>query len=130
MEQISFRSSKTVTAAGLLGALAVIAGAFGAHALRESFTPRDLEIFETAVRYHLSHSIVLLVVGAGVLPLSDRIRHLAGMFFGLGILVFSGSLYLLVFTEIRKWGMVTPVGGLMLILGWLTVAAGGMRPKK
>lgn len=123
-------SEKTVTAAGFLGVLAVIAGAFGAHALRESLTPRDLEIFETAVRYHLCHSIVLLVVGAGVLPLSVRSRRLAGIFFGLGVIVFSGSLYLLVFTGVRKWGMVTPVGGLMLILGWLVVAAGGMRQKK
>jgi uncharacterized membrane protein YgdD (TMEM256/DUF423 family) len=108
----------------LLAALAVLAGAFGAHALKGALTPVALAAFETAVRYQFFHALALLVI-AGLL---ERPRH--GAVTGaawtllLGILFFSGSLYLLTLTPMRWPGPFTPVGGLFFLIGWLTLAWG------
>jgi uncharacterized membrane protein YgdD (TMEM256/DUF423 family) len=110
-----------------LGLLSVALGAFGAHALRSRLTPGDLEIFETAVRYHMVHAVVLVALAA----LSGRIHPgagtLAGWAFTGGIAVFSGSLYLLVLTGPRWLGAVTPLGGLALLVGWGALAWGLLR---
>lgn len=107
----------------LLMALGVIAGAFGAHGLRGRVTPRDLEVFETAVRYHLLHGLGLLLVGVLRRQLAEvDIELPARLLFG-GTVVFSGSLYLLVLTGPRWLGAITPLGGTALILGWLLLAA-------
>ncbi len=95
---------------GLLAGLAVMSGAFGAHALAGN--PR-LDVWKTAALYHLVHAIALLLPG---LPTLTRRLHLAGL------LVFSGSLYLLVLTDTPWLGAITPIGGLCLIGGWLAAA--------
>ena len=116
-------SSWGVTAA-LLACVAVVAGAFGAHALKGSLTPAALAAYETAVRYQLFHALALLVVAQWL----ERPHHaaigLAAWAFLVGIVLFSGSLYLLTLTPARWPGPVTPLGGLALIVGWLLLAWG------
>lgn len=110
-----------------LGALAmafgVALGAFGAHGLRARLAPDLLAIYETGVRYHLVHALALFV--AAWLAGEDQTRsaRLAGALFAIGILLFSGSLYLLALTGVRTLGAITPVGGLAWIAGWVLIAA-------
>ncbi len=111
----------------LLGGLGVVLGAFGAHGLQGRLEPRDLQIFETAARYQLLHALVLVCVGvwagSGKVPSAAMPTvQAAGWAFTLGVAVFSGSLYALVATGVRKLGMVTPLGGLGMILGWALLA--------
>ena len=107
--------------AALLGALGVAVGAFGAHGLRKMLEETGrFDTFETAVRYQFYHTLALLAVGI-LLAVRPDIRGLsltAWLFLG-GILLFSGSLYTLCFTGITKMGAVAPIGGLLLIAGWL-----------
>lgn len=107
------------TAAGC-GALGVALGAFGAHALRPVLPLQLMTIFETAVRYHLIHALALL--GCGVLlelfPARARQLRWAAWGFAAGIVLFSGSLYLLVTTDQRWLGILTPVGGVAWIAAW------------
>lgn len=106
------------TLGALFGALAVAAGAFGAHALRARLEPRDLEVFETAARYQVYHALALLAV-AWAMGGNRQWGLAAGWLFVAGIVVFSGSLYALVLTGQRWLGAVTPLGGVALILGWV-----------
>lgn len=112
-----------VSGAGL-GAAAIAAGAFGAHALKGRIAPPLVDVFETAARYHLVHAVVLLVVG---LLAADRPRstalQVAGWSLASGVVVFSGSLYAMALSGQRWLGALTPVGGLALIAGWLALAA-------
>ena len=113
--------------AGVLGALAVAMGAFGAHALKARLPADLLEIFEVGVRYHFYHTLALLAVAVGVGELwGSRWTPWACWAWMVGIAVFSGSLYLLAFTGARWLGAITPLGGLAFILGWvfLVMAAG------
>jgi uncharacterized membrane protein YgdD (TMEM256/DUF423 family) len=111
----------------LSGALGVALGAFGAHALRPRLEPERLVVFETAVRYQLIHALALLFCSTAVVAGGSTIWFtLCGWFFVFGSLLFSGSLYLLVFTNRRAWGAVAPLGGLALIAGWLSLAAGAL----
>src|SRR5262245_54409408 len=96
----------------LLAGLGVAAGAFGAHGLRARLTPDMLAIFETAVRYQMYHALALLAVGWAAARWPDRGVALAGWLFVAGIVVFSGSLYVLALTGTRWLGAVTPLGGL------------------
>ena len=109
-----------IAIAALSGALAVVAGAFGAHGLRARVAVEQLSAWSTASEYHLLHSVVLLALalhaarsGASVLA--------PAVLFTAGIVLFSGSLYLLVLTGQRWLGPVTPLGGLLLIGGWLSL---------
>lgn len=113
--------------AALLGFLGVALGAFGAHALESRLTPRDLDIFQTAVRYHLIHAVALLGVAQAWARWPGPGTVAAGWLFVAGIAVFSGSLYVLVFTGQRWWGAVTPIGGVALLLGWLALAWAAFR---
>ncbi len=125
------KSKNCLGIAGFLGATAVGAGAFGAHGL-EGRIPEDLlEVYKTAAHYHLIHSVVILGISL-LLQCSqkDRIYSVSAYFFLLGILVFSGSLYTLALSGTRWWGAITPVGGLLLILGWMTLILGGFRGGK
>ena len=111
-----------LAAGGISAALAVVAGAFGAHALRDSLDPRMAEAFETAARYQMYHALALIAVGlAGTHAIQKR-RALfitAGNWFLGGTLLFSGSLYLMVLTG-QKWlGTITPFGGVSFIAGWV-----------
>lgn len=120
--------SRWLVAAGVSGALAVAAGAFGAHALRDALSAAQRETFETAARYHLVHSLALAVVAlAAHRTPGARAVDAAGWLFALGIVAFSGSLYALVLTGARWLGPVTPIGGVLLIAGWLCLAWLGWR---
>lgn len=111
------------TIGSVLGALAVALGAFGAHALRSRVTAERLAVFETGVRYHLIHALGLVLAGltSAWLPASSWVTA-CGWLWIAGIVLFSGSLYLLVLTDRRTWAMFTPFGGVLLILGWLCLA--------
>jgi uncharacterized membrane protein YgdD (TMEM256/DUF423 family) len=106
----------------VLGAIGVAAGAFGAHGLRSRVAPELLAVFETGVRYHLVHALALLATAWAAARWPGAAVTAAGWLFLAGILVFSGSLYLLVLTGIRALGAVTPVGGVALIAGWVMLA--------
>ena len=105
--------------------LAVVFGAFGAHALRAKLAPEMLETFEVAVRYQMYHSLGLLAAAWADSQWSSHITTASGWCFFAGILIFSGSLYVLSLTGIRWLGAITPIGGLAFIAGWgcLTLAA-------
>ena len=113
-----------ITLASLSGMLAVMFGAFGAHALRARLDDYAMGVFETAVQYHFYHSLALLAVGVVALsqPQTVLLRS-SGWLFLLGIVIFSGSLYLLGITGVRWLGAVTPLGGLAFIGGWACLAA-------
>lgn len=102
-----------------LAALAVILGAFGAHGLKTKVTPEYLAIFETGVRYHMYHALGLILIGILGFHFGEELIHLPALFISLGILIFSGSLYILVFTGVGWLGAVTPLGGLAFIAGWV-----------
>lgn len=109
--------------AALAGALAVMLGAFGAHALRAKLGPDLLAIWNTAVQYHFWHALALLAIGLAAvhLPESGALRW-AGWLMLLGIVLFSGGLYSLALSGVRGLGAVTPFGGVAFILGWLALA--------
>jgi uncharacterized membrane protein YgdD (TMEM256/DUF423 family) len=108
-------------AGALLAATGVLAGAFGAHALAASLSPKALAAWDTASRYQIVHALALVCLGAqNVLPVRCLKSVAALLFFG--TVMFSGSLYLLVLSTQSAWGMVTPLGGLMLVAGWLLLA--------
>lgn len=108
---------------GFSGALGVALGAFGAHALKSRLSPERLETFETGVRYQMYHALALLVAAFAVGSWSSSILPVAaGWLFVAGTLLFSGSLYLLVLTDRRWWGAVTPLGGVAFIAGWVCLA--------
>ena len=100
------------------GAVAVAAGAFGAHALRARVEPRLLDVFETAARYQMYHALALLFVGFAASRWPSRWLTSAGWLFIAGTLVFSGSLYAMTFTGVRALGAITPLGGVCFIAGW------------
>jgi uncharacterized membrane protein YgdD (TMEM256/DUF423 family) len=109
-----------IAIAGVLGALAVAAGAFGAHGLRERLDPRQLTAWTTAAHYQLLHSIAILALGLFEMS-TERSVRLPASLLTLGVLLFSGSIYLLTLTGLRFLGPVTPLGGLCLIAGWLSL---------
>lgn len=106
----------------IFGGLGVAAGAFGAHALRGQLEPRMLEVFETAVRYQMYHALALLGVAWLCQQTASTSAQVAGWAFVLGILLFSGSLYVMAISGLRGLGAITPLGGLSLIVGWLALA--------
>ena len=105
----------------------VIAGAFGAHGLKGRISSGMLETFEVAVRYQMYHALGLLAVAWAISQWSSQLIHIAGWSFVIGIPIFSGSLYILSLTGIRWFGAITPIGGLVLIVGWVCLIWGTMR---
>ncbi|MEZ4460597.1 MAG: DUF423 domain-containing protein [bacterium] len=109
--------------AGIFGATGVAAGAFGAHALASKLEPRMLEVFETAARYQMYHAIALLgVAWAWQQTSHSTAAQVAGWAFTVGIVLFSGSLYAMVFSGVRALGAITPIGGVGFIVGWIALA--------
>ena len=112
---------------GLLIALGTISGAFGAHALQARLSPEKLAVYETAVRYHFFHALGLLAIGLAARGVdTPMLRWSAGLVIA-GIVLFSGSIYALSFGAPRPLGIITPVGGLALIAGWLLFAVAILR---
>lgn len=104
---------------GLAGASAVALGAFGAHALRGVVDDAGMQVWHTAVQYHFWHALALFVAVVGLAP--GRARSAAVALFAVGIVLFSGSLYALALGAPRLTGVITPVGGVAFIAGWIAV---------
>lgn len=104
--------------ASMLMFLGVMLGAFGAHALRGKITDYYLDVYKTAVLYHMIHALGLFVVAWASTISKDNNVNLAGCFILAGILLFSGSLYALSVTSIKWLGAITPLGGVSFLIGW------------
>lgn len=118
-----------VVAAAVMGFLGVGLGAFGSHALSAHFEANpDLEpIFRTATQYHMVHTLALLAVAWAVTHWSSALLPWAGYLFIAGVVIFSGSLYVLSLTGIRWLGAITPLGGVAFLAGWALLAVGVLR---
>jgi len=106
-------------------ALAVAFGAFGAHIVQDMLTPERFQVYQTGVEYHFYHALGLLLLGAVSFHISDsKWIGRSGIAFIAGIIIFSGSLYILTLTDTGWLGAVTPLGGVAFILGWIFLAIG------
>jgi uncharacterized membrane protein YgdD (TMEM256/DUF423 family) len=121
-------TNRILVIGAFMAGIGVAAGAFGAHGLRPILSEKMMTVFETGVRYHLVHAVAMLIAGLSAHWFSHRIFVRAGWSFLLGILIFSGSLYILALTEIRTLGMLTPFGGLAFLVGWGLLAWGYGNP--
>lgn len=121
--------NKFLTIGATFGLLAVIIGAFGAHGLEKSLSPHALSRYHTGVDYQFYHVFGLIFVGIlkSKQASSSLLLNYSGFAFIIGILLFSGSLYLYAITGITKFGMVTPIGGLSFIIGWLFLILFGFK---
>ena len=117
-----------ITMAAVNGLLAVMLGAFMSHSLEETITSELLTVFQTGVSYHMYHSLAALAVGilSHIFP-KVRLLKLSAYFFLLGIVLFSGSLYLLALTELPMIGLITPIGGAFFIFGWIMLCIFGAK---
>ena len=119
----------------ILGGLAVILGAFGAHALKEVLTPEQLISFETGVRYQMYHALVLILLFIITLKLNHVFFNRAAQFIFWGVLLFSGSIYLLTLKNmldieaLKYVAPITPIGGGLIIVGWIFILLGGLKTK-
>ncbi|QHI37136.1 hypothetical protein IMCC3317_25140 [Kordia antarctica] len=114
---------KILITGAILGCLVVILGAFGAHALKKILTVDQISSFETGVRYQMYHALLLLFVGATAF-ISPKAQKLMYVFVLWGIVLFSGSIYLLATNDVTPFnfkviGFITPIGGTLLIIGWI-----------
>jgi uncharacterized membrane protein YgdD (TMEM256/DUF423 family) len=111
--------------AAILAMFSVMLGAFGAHVLKEYLTEQSLDSFQTATTYMMNHAIALFIVGKMYRHYKKKTMVWAGNFFVMGIIMFSGSIYLSIvlkflgYDKLTLVNLITPVGGLMFILGWL-----------
>jgi len=120
--------NKTFLLVGALaGCIAVGFGAFGAHTLKGRLSPEMLATFETGVRYQMYHALALLAVALASPSIAGRLAAAAGWLFTAGIVLFSGSLYVLALAGIPMMGAVTPLGGVAFIAGWLCLVAAALR---
>ena len=117
-----------ITMAAVNGLLAVMLGAFMSHSLEETITTELLTVFQTGVLYHMYHSLAALAVGilSHIFP-KVRLLKFSAYSFLLGIVFFSGSLYLLALTEFPMLGMITPIGGTFFIFGWVMLCIFGAK---
>jgi uncharacterized membrane protein YgdD (TMEM256/DUF423 family) len=121
---------------GLLGLMAVVLGAFGAHALKPLLLERGLlDAWHTGVLYHLVHAVAMMAVSlqlpadaTGAPPPGTRLLRAACGCWMAGIILFSGSLYLMAGLGLSHLGLITPLGGLVLLAGWICIMAAGWRP--
>ena len=114
--------------AAFVGGLGVALGAFGAHGLRGNMEPHLMEAYQTAVQYQLIHALALIGVAITIVWLGPKPSFVISAYsFLVGIILFSGSLYILALTDMTWLGLVTPLGGLCLIVGWLSLIIGGLR---
>jgi uncharacterized membrane protein YgdD (TMEM256/DUF423 family) len=127
-------NKRIIIIAAFFGAIAVIFGAFGAHTLKKILSVQSLDIWQTAVQYHFYHTFALLFLSTFARYKNALINFASYCFIG-GILLFSGSLYILSLKDYMGWegasflGPITPVGGLLFILGWLSLLLAAFRDK-
>ncbi len=113
--------------AAFFGFTGVALGAFAAHGLKNRLTPEYLAIFHTGVTYQLVHTLALLGVALLATQIPGRLMTWAGASFAIGILLFSGSLYVLTLTGVSKLGIITPFGGLAFLVGWFCLGLAAWR---
>jgi uncharacterized membrane protein YgdD (TMEM256/DUF423 family) len=116
-----FSAEVSLRVAAIMGAFAVIAGAFGGHALDRLLSPSDMAVYQTAVKYHFWHTLALLALGFGQIRHDNVWLQRSASLFALGIVLFCGSLYLLALSGVRSLGIITPFGGFAFIVGWLCI---------
>ncbi len=127
-------SRKLGVAAAILGAITILIGAYGAHGLKNIVSTEAVTSFETGVRYQMYHVFALLILAFCIPLQAKQIKRIA-LFFWIGILFFSGSIYLLVLKEylpfdITKFAFITPIGGLFFVIGWFYLAFHLIKVKK
>ena len=113
--------------ASLFGVTAVAMGAFAAHGLKQVLAAQSLGVLETAVQYQMFHALAILGVAVLALHQPHKALNVTGVLFSLGVVLFSGSLYLLTLTSIKGLGLVTPIGGVLLMAGWLALMSWALR---
>lgn len=109
------------------GFLAVALGAFGAHGLEGKITDKALATWEKAVTYQMFHTVAILITGLALLKVQSSSLIWAGWMFTIGIILFSGSLYLYSTTGIRSLAMITPFGGVIFLVGWILLGYAAVR---
>lgn len=112
--------------AAISGFLATCLGAFGAHAFKSKISMDMLAVYQTGVSYQFYHSLALLLLGLLIIHYDNKYLRLSGVMFCIGIILFSGTLYILAITGIKQLGIITPFGGVAFLLGWLALAAGSI----
>ncbi len=115
-----------ITIAALLGAFAVLAGAFGAHGLKAILDTQQLKTWNTASSYQLVHAVLLLALAVSTV-IDQKLVRIAYCLLLTGVLLFSGSLFILLLTGVNTVALLTPVGGILLVVGWLTLALAALR---
>ena len=129
-------SKNILIKAGILGMIAVLGGAFGAHALKEILSLEDLATFNTGVRYQMMHSVVLICLFLIGTKFEMKQFRIAAQLIFWGVILFSGSIYILVLKNIigvealKFAGPITPIGGLLIITGWLFIVLGAIKIEK
>lgn len=119
-----------VALGALSACLAVIAGAFGSHALKRTMSADMLAVFEIAVRYQMYHALALFGVGLAFWKFPEKLMNVAGWCFVAGTVLFSGSLYQLSLTGSKWVGIVTPIGGGIWMIGWLCIAVAALKARR
>lgn len=128
-------NKKIISTGALLAGLAVVLGAFGAHGLKKIVAEETVQTFQTGVQYQMYHAIALILIGMLSEKFSGNFIRFAGWFFIAGVILFSGSLYLLVLLKatetagLGKLGLITPLGGLSFIAGWVSMFIAIFRKK-
>ena len=124
-----FKIHEWIFIAAILGGLSVSLGAFGSHLLEGSLTTKDYDIFRTGVRYQMWHTLAILIVAVLQKNFNiDRFNQIQWAFL-IGIILFSGSLYILVLSQLRWFGAITPIGGVAFVLGWGLLALSARKLK-
>ena len=112
-----------ISISSILGFLGVALGAFGAHILKDQLSTEMLKIYETGIKYQLIHTVVMLIIGFS----GDKKYYKSEWFFLAGIILFSFSLYIYSVTSVKLFAMITPAGGVLLLLGWITLFVNALR---
>ena len=116
-----------IVTGGLLGLSSVLLGAFGAHGLRNLVSAASISSWQTGVSYQMFHALALLIIGLWLRQGGAKLLNWAAILFSLGVLTFSGSIYLLVLFQVSWIGPITPLGGLLLIAGWLCLCLAALK---
>jgi len=125
----NMKNRNILSAGAIFMALAVLFGAFGAHALKNILSPEMLAVYKTGVEYQFYHALGLLLVGLTGFQVKSKFINWAGILLVAGIILFSGSLYMLALSGIKTIGAITPIGGLSFVAGWICLAAGIIKRK-
>ncbi|MBL7967286.1 MAG: DUF423 domain-containing protein [Prolixibacteraceae bacterium] len=123
------KNRNILLAGAVFMALAVLLGAFGAHALKKILSPEMLNIYHTGVEYQFYHALGLLIIGVIGFQIKSKLIGWAGILLTAGIILFSGSLYVLALSGIKGLGAITPIGGISFVAGWIILAIGIVKHK-